>query len=303
VPDALIHQLQGEQPAHQAVTFDEPDFAPLIPLQKGTASSIPLFCVPGAGATVTDFLPLVQALPASQPVYGLLPKGIDGISNAETSVEAAAARNLAALRQSGINAQTPVHLLGHSFGGQVAFEMACQLVAQGYQVASLTLIDSEAPLASSAVASTPSLADCLREYAESIGFNLDVALDIDPAIYANHDISQLLSLLHQRLLSVGKLPANSSSQLLQGPWQTFYAARQTQYRPTSRYSGQLNLVQVRDPWMNSEDDEQRRRTDSEQWSGWAEKFEVVAGPAQHFTVLKNPHVSELAQWWLKFVSQ
>ncbi|QDX29312.1 non-ribosomal peptide synthetase [Dickeya poaceiphila] len=311
-PDAPISTLneashQGpeldvvQRPATRSAPASTADFKPLITLQKGTAAVTPLFCVPGAGASVTDFLPFVQALPDDQPVYGLLPKGIDGVGEPDLSVDAVAERNLAALRQAGINEKTPVHLLGHSFGGQVAFEMASRLAAQGGCVASLTLIDSEAPLGRKEDAVTPSLATCMREYVESIGFTLEMALAIDDSLYANHNIEQMLSVVHQHLHRAGKIPAHSSSRLLQGPWQTFYAARQTQYRPTARYHGPVNLIQVRDPWKQPDADRQRRYDDAAGWAYWADKLETIAGPAQHFTVLKAPHVTELARGWLQFV--
>ncbi len=312
-PDAPIDQLNAlchpapveagakQRPAARSAAAATADFNPLITLQKGAANGTPLFCVPGAGAGVTDFMPFVQALPGGQPVYGLLPKGIDGVDVPELSVEAAAARNLAAIRQAGIGEKTPVHLLGHSFGGQVAFDMACRFTAQGGRVASLTLIDSEAPLGSMDAAVTPSLAACLREYVESIGFNVETTLEIDESLYASHDLEQVLAAVHQHLHRAGKIPVNSSSRLLQGSWQTFYAARQTHYLPAARYRGQVNLIQVRDPWRDADEDRHRRGEDAAGWARWVEELETIAGPAQHFTVLKAPHVTELARWWLQFV--
>jgi thioesterase domain-containing protein len=205
-----------------------------------------------------------------------------------------------ALHQAGLGEKTPIHLLGHSFGGQVAFDMASRLEAQGGVVASLTIIDSEAPLGHKASSVTPSRAECMREYVESIGFTLEMPLEIDESLYARHDIEQMLSAVHQHLSRAGKIPANSSARLLQGPWQTFYAARQTQYRPGARYHGPVNLIQVRDPWKQPDADYQRRQDDAAGWAYWIDKLETIAGPAQHFTVLKAPHVTELARVWLQF---
>lgn len=146
-----------------------------------------------------------------------------------------------------------------------------------------------------------SLAACMREYVESLGFNLDIAVEIDPSIYANHEIEKMLEVIHQHLNHAGKIPPNSSAQLLTGPWQTFYAARQARYLPASRYHGQVNLVQVGDPSLNGEQDLERRHEDAAGWALWAEQLKTVAGPAQHFSVLKAPHVSELVQWWLQLV--
>ncbi|XKY03965.1 condensation domain-containing protein [Dickeya ananatis] len=310
-PNASIHQLttpdQASPTGMAARVAESPvvgmaadDFKPIITLQKGDSTSIPLFCVPGAGASVTDFLPFIQALPQQQTVYGLMPKGVDGAGEPDPSVEAASVRNLMALHQAGIGEKTPIHLLGHSFGGLVAFDMASRLEAQGGVVASLTIIDSEAPLGRQASLVTPNLAECMREYVESIGFTLEMALEIDESLYARHDIEQMLSAVHQHLSRAGKVPANSSPRLLQGPWQTFYAARQTQYRPTARYHGPVNLIQVRDPWKQPDADSQRRHDDAAGWAYWVDKLETIAGPAQHFTVLKAPHVTELARGWLQF---
>lgn len=305
-PDAPLDSLntvsspaRKESPAK--ILPEANSFQPLLTLQKGDASRPPLFCVPGAGATVTDFLPLIQALPVSQPVYGLLHKGIDGTCDPDRAVDAAALRNLRAIQQAGFSLQMPVHLLGHSFGGQVAFEMARQWQEQGGRVASLTLIDSEPPQRNAEEVMARSLAACMREYVESLGFNLDIAVEIDPSIYANHEIEKMLEVIHQHLNHAGKIPPNSSAQLLTGPWQTFYAARQARYLPASRYHGQVNLVQVGDPSLNGEQDLERRHEDAAGWALWAEQLKTVAGPAQHFSVLKAPHVSELVQWWLQLV--
>lgn len=306
-PQASIHQFSLTSSALQtevncaespASTSPVADFNPLILLQKGAAHLPPLFCIAGAGSTVTDFLPLVQALPANQPVYGLLAKGLDGVDTPEQSVQAAAARNLHALRQAGPGGEHPVHLLGHSFGGQVAFEMARQSASQQVRIASLMLVDSEAPLGPDEPASTPALADCMREYVESLGYTRGQSLTIDADIYARQDIDALLASLHQHLKENGRMPTPASTPLLTGPWQTFLAARQTAYRPASRYHGQVNLVQVRDPSMTAEQDRERRDIDASGWADWAEKLETVSGPAQHFSVLKAPHVSELVQCWL-----
>ncbi|ORJ23876.1 non-ribosomal peptide synthetase [Rouxiella badensis] len=307
-PDARVSELKVgnaqteiRQSSASSAAVALADFNPLLVLQKGAASAASLFCVPGAGATVTDFLPFIQALPAHWPVYGLLHKGIDGMHEPERSVEAAAARNLLALHEAGFGAETPIHLLGHSFGGQVAFEMARQWQAQGYRVASLTLLDSEAPRSAEDPVITRTLTACMREYVESIGFNLDAELDIDSALYANGDVEQMLHVVHQHLQRLGKIPANASARLLKGPWQTFYAARQTHYIPTSHYPNPLYLIQVRDPWMTLEECLKRRDEDAAGWARWAEKLETLTGPAQHFTLLKTPHVSELVQRWLQFV--
>ncbi len=94
-------------------------------LQGGAAGAAPLFRVSGAGSGVTTFVDLMMALGSSVPVYGLQPRRTDGEAPPHSTVQAAAEYYLRALREA--CPAGPVHLLGHSFGGWVAFEMALRL--------------------------------------------------------------------------------------------------------------------------------------------------------------------------------
>src|ERR1700730_13091498 len=116
---------------------------PLMSLQATHSSESPLVCIPGAGASVTAFLEFVGELGNRWPAYGLQPRGVDPEEHPHGSVEAAALYNLNSLAQ--LDALGPIHLLGHSHGGLVAFDMALRLREQGRPVASITLIDSEPP--------------------------------------------------------------------------------------------------------------------------------------------------------------
>ncbi|SRR6266567_4292746 len=50
---------------------------PLVPLHAPHSIECPVFCIPGAGASVTSFVEFVNALGEQWPVYGLQPRGID----------------------------------------------------------------------------------------------------------------------------------------------------------------------------------------------------------------------------------
>ncbi|QYF93465.1 amino acid adenylation domain-containing protein [Massilia sp. PAMC28688] len=118
----------------------------LQPAGQGT----PLFALPGAGGNVLSFAALARGLEqlareagqAPQPIYALHDPGLDGGAPAR-SVEQAAALALQAVRAR--QPQGPYYLLGHSYGGAVAYETARLLLEQGQQVASLVLLDALAP--------------------------------------------------------------------------------------------------------------------------------------------------------------
>jgi amidohydrolase len=115
-----------------------------IPIQPG-GDAPPIFGVPGAGGVVLWLQPLSRALGKNQPFYGLQAVGLDGARAPLKSVEETAQVNVGALKK--VQPCGPYRLIGHSYGGVVAYEMARQLLEAGEEVASLTLLDSPAPWA------------------------------------------------------------------------------------------------------------------------------------------------------------
>ncbi|MFC6923593.1 alpha/beta fold hydrolase, partial [Microbulbifer taiwanensis] len=114
----------------------------LVPVQKG-GDKAAIFAVPGAGGNVLSFQSLCHSLDSNQPLYSFLAVGHDGINPVLNSVEETAKVNIDALKV--LQPSGPYHLIGHSYGGVVAYEMARQLMVDGKDVASLVLIDSFAP--------------------------------------------------------------------------------------------------------------------------------------------------------------
>jgi acyl transferase domain-containing protein/thioesterase domain-containing protein len=111
----------------------------LVTIQpKGTR--LPLYVISGLGGNVIKFHQLAHLLGEDQPVYGLLPRGLDGDEPYHTRVEEMAAYYVEAILK--VQVQGPYRLVGYSFGGAVAFEVAHQIVAQGGAVSLLGLFDT-----------------------------------------------------------------------------------------------------------------------------------------------------------------
>lgn len=103
----------------------------------------PLFLVHGAGGGMFwGYANLSRQLGTDQPIYAFTSRGLDGLEEFGT-IEQMAASYVADLRA--FQPSGPYRLGGYCFGGNVAYEMARQLEAQGEQVALLALFNAWPP--------------------------------------------------------------------------------------------------------------------------------------------------------------
>jgi thioesterase domain-containing protein/acyl carrier protein len=123
-------------------TDDNPTWSSLVPIQPQGAQP-PLFCFHPIGGNILEYYPLVDYLGKDRPIYGLQSQGLDGSQQLLSSVEAMASHYLKDILA--IQPQAPYLLVGYSFGGFLAFEVAQQLQAMGKQVDFLALLDRHSP--------------------------------------------------------------------------------------------------------------------------------------------------------------
>ncbi|QLE70304.1 amino acid adenylation domain-containing protein [Streptomyces rectiverticillatus] len=100
-----------------------------------------LFAVHPAAGLGWCYSGLVRHLDRSRPLYALQARGLDGQGALAGSLAEMADDYLQLIR--GQQSQGPYYLLGWSFGGTVAHEIACRLQAAGQEVALLALLDSQ----------------------------------------------------------------------------------------------------------------------------------------------------------------
>ncbi|OHU88160.1 MULTISPECIES: non-ribosomal peptide synthetase [Pseudoalteromonas] len=128
---------------HAKTHSSEPSaLSTLMCLQAGQAGYAPIVLIAGAGGLLMAFQTLVQNLDERIPVYGLQPDEIACESHIIASVSATATYYLDALKQAGLTEQ--VHLVGHSFGSFIAYEMAQHLQTNHLGV-TLTVLDTPVP--------------------------------------------------------------------------------------------------------------------------------------------------------------
>jgi len=253
-------------------------WSPVVPIQpKGKLS--PLYVISGVGGNVVKFHRLAFHLGQDQPVFGLLPRGIDGKGSYRTRIEDIAADYVEAIQAT--QPEGPYHLVGYSFGGIVAFEVAQQILIRGGRVGLLGLFDT-----------------IEGQYGEKIdeslrpGQRLDVFNEHLKTIFSRGGAGYFKKLLSAKSLQIKHRlldePGHPLSATIGSMEESNYYAA-TNYRP-KMYSGSLTLFRSTERSVSDGTDEML---------GWgslaAGGVQVHHVPSNHFNMLREPAVKVLAE--------
>ena len=262
----------------------------LLKLQIGNADSPPVVCIPGAGASVTSFRNLAQHLPEFT-LFGLEPRGVDGNLPPHTTVSAAAESMLAVLDR--IPPETAIRLIGHSFGGWLAFELAVRMQRAGRQVHSVTIIDSRPPRRTLGAAREYNHLDvtlCLLEiYRHQLGLPTEEARELLEQVLGERE---RLRILHRYLVDGGAIHGRSSPDVLRGVVNSFGAALRAQFVTEATYDGQLLVVNA---FAQDAPDKYWGSASPLEWGDFASSVVSFESSGNHMTVLTEPHIRPLAQ--------
>ncbi|USJ00461.1 amino acid adenylation domain-containing protein [Xanthomonas prunicola] len=275
-------------------------YQPALPLCTArTRRQHSVVCVPGAGDSVTGFIDLSSDFGDGCNVIGMQPRGTDGSCPPFGSVELAAQHYLDALPAITANAPA-LHLIGHSFGGWVAYEMALHLHALGRPATSLTLIDTCPP----SQAGRPldgSRDTVVDDFLDALQLRLHAPLGIDRQTLHRLDQEALLQALHRLMVEHGLMPSRSQPDAVRGSLTTFAQCCRTAYVPARPYPGTLHLVLVADTRLQPEQQAAERLRLRQAWAAHAADLHPWHGPGNHMTVLAKPHSQTLARWWISSV--
>jgi arthrofactin-type cyclic lipopeptide synthetase A/arthrofactin-type cyclic lipopeptide synthetase B len=166
-------------------------FAPVLPI-RSAGSLPPLFCIHAVGGLSWAYTGLLKHITSDRPVYGLQDPGItqpDLLAQPMAEVAAGYADRIRAIQPAG-----PYHLVGWSYGGQIAFLIANLLRAQGAFVSLLALIDSAPPALqraapTDAVFVKPDLSP-VKQMALAIGGSPEITAALDAVWERNASLSE-----------------------------------------------------------------------------------------------------------------
>jgi arthrofactin-type cyclic lipopeptide synthetase C len=263
----------------------------LLPL-KSVGSVNKILCIPGAGATVATFMDLADALSLNWSVFGFQPRGTDLATPPDRSVEDTAQLNVAVLLRT--VGSREIHLIGHSYGGWVAYEMARLLCAAGQSVSSLTMIDTEAPDQEDWPSDEPSI---WRRFMAALSEQFEVQLGVSDRVISSGEVDLFVRDLHSALRRHKAVSDKSKPAMLKGPLATFTAAFRTKYIPQGSYQLRANLALASEPCAAGDRDSEWKGVDAAPWRAHVADLRVTQVPGNHFSMLRTPNVHVLARWW------
>ncbi|MFT2017052.1 amino acid adenylation domain-containing protein [Streptomyces sp. 796.1] len=112
----------------------------LLPLRR-TGTRPPLFCLHPATGLAWPYARLVGLLDADRPLYGIQARRLTEPAATPATLAEMATDYAAQIRT--VQPTGPYHLLGWSFGGRIAHEVAVRLREGGHEVALLAVLDAE----------------------------------------------------------------------------------------------------------------------------------------------------------------
>jgi len=116
--------------------------SPVVTLAN-TGEERPLFCIPAEDGYAFVYRPMARLLGDRRAVHVLQYPGLDGRTKPLETVEELAVEMIGRMRA--VQPEGPYLILGHSFGGVVAYEMTRRLQKLGQRVALLVLVDTHVP--------------------------------------------------------------------------------------------------------------------------------------------------------------
>ncbi len=257
------------------------EFSSVVPIRP-YGSAPPLFFIHGVGGVVPDFGNLLDKLDSRHPVYGIRSQAFDPVGPALTDLPEMAAYYLKEIRR--FVSRGPYYLIGFSFGGMVAYEIAQQLREQGEVAPFIGMIDS----CEMSYLKRQAKFDPPGKRAGYLFRRLKIRLSEaferpDTFSYMKQKIeSRLLRMLYSVTSRFGISPPNS----LHFPYHVnWFAAVNYQPKP---YPGRLTLFKAKDHFW-----EPRIPQDLGWGSLATEGVEIFEIPGDHVSMFIEPNVTVL----------
>ncbi|MBZ5508005.1 MAG: amino acid adenylation domain-containing protein [Acidobacteriia bacterium] len=294
----LAGRIEEKRVKASANGQERPQSSSILVAIQPHGSLAPFFCVHPVGGQVVCYMELAKQLGSEQPFYGLQSPPVDEAMGTTMSIEEMA--RLYCQEVLRVQSEGPYFLGGWSMGGWIAFEMARQLKLSGRKVALLALFDTY-PRAKVDVSVNGNQEHKLSMLAS---FALDLARSLGKDWTGRAEEFLLLesrqqwALLLETLVNDGLLPQDGAEAALEGLLNVFtrnFTARD-KYSPSLQEQPTL-LFRAAESHGSPGDV-------VEEWAALTRgSLEVHEIPGDHYTFLRTPHVSLVADVLRRRIAQ
>ena len=267
---------------------EETEFDPIVTL-KSSGDGLPFFCIHPAGGNVLGLMHLARVFPEKHPFYGIQARGIEGTEEPFESIEEMASYYLAAIKK--IQPDGPYHIGGYSLGAHIAFELGCQMRQNGETVGNLIILDvTGGKMELEGWHEDIDPTDFLVYLASQVEMHYEIPLGIVRKDLEHLPKNDQFEVLIYRMKQRGLLPESSTLAHGLGLLKVYESNMRAMlaYQP-GVYDGPVTIFAT---------DELRSKSAEDSSLGWccqttcsAIVYEIQG---DHFSMLKPPHVQELA---------
>lgn len=251
----------------------------LVPL-RASGSRRPLFCIHPVSGSAYAYSGLVQLLNADQPVYGFEAPGFDNDRSPISSLARLSEQYCDILLE--FQPTGDFQLLGWSFGGTLAFDMAVRLTAAGAHVARLIIVDASLPW----IAEFPAEKAVATRFLGDLAGMSGVAQEDFVRAIADAPDSASPAELFARVERAELLPEEIDAEMLLSRYVTFRAHLQAlyDYEVTTAYDG--NALHV----MAAESPREYMR-----WDKVSPNLTELVLPGDHYSIWTGSALTELGR--------
>ncbi|MEK3903780.1 type I polyketide synthase [Paenibacillus sp. FSL R7-0179] len=296
----LLSKLKGGdvQPAETG----EPDER-VVRLRIGDDAHPPVFLIHPAGGTVMVYKALVQELNCNRNIFAIqVGMPAERAGEKKECIEETAAEYIKLIKR--LYPQGPYLLGGHSYGGNVAFEMSLQLQRTGDSVEELLLFDSHPPKAyfNNMVMTDEKFLEAFPIIASLYFPNDNIGEDVGaPSVRVitqpREDIAGIVGYLKKYSTQLSLLPDEEIMHFFQ-VWVSNHNALRT-HNPQEMYNGRLHFFQAQQPQpreiLEILNINLQHGMDLAEWGRLSADFCVYPIPGTHYSMLNEPNVQIMAR--------
>jgi amino acid adenylation domain-containing protein len=253
----------------------------LVKLKEGSPDKV-LFFIHGVGLNPLEISTLNNYMDEDQTIWGLqsptiVNSEIDPIDNIEDIAE----RYIIEIQENGLKG--PYKLLGNSIGGQIAFEMAKQLLSQGEKIAFLGMIDTIASLKNEV---PKTISSKFKRFAKRILFEFNFFLE-DPAYYKKYRINYLKEINEKFRKSIGdENVSNLKARISQIEDMNMNAWKKYKHEYVD-VNITLFLAKKKTFFISD--------FNNFGWTPYVNSIYIIHMPGEHANMLKHPHGDEFSK--------